>query len=241
MTETTPPLQAGPAASTRVILVEDNHDLRQGLAEYLRLSGFEVTDVASGVGFYQALRQGRFDIAILDINLPDISGLTLASELAAEGRMGIIMLSARVGSQDRTEGYQRGADLYLTKPVDGPELALAVRNLAKRLNKTPHAPAALVWQLDTRGQKLVSPQGGHVALSGKEMLFLEQFIGKPDALVTRAALFKALGYDERAPETRSLDAMLHRLRQKAATLPDQLPLRVVHALGIRFAGELQLA
>src|ERR1700742_2168908 len=103
-----PPQAGSPPASTRstrVVLVEDDHDLRQGLSDYLRLSGITVVDVASAAAFYKALRREDFDIAILDINLPDISGFELTRDLATEGRMGVIILTARTGRDDKIQGY----------------------------------------------------------------------------------------------------------------------------------------
>ncbi|WP_163484600.1 response regulator transcription factor, partial [Escherichia coli] len=88
-----------------------------------------VTEAASGIALYKALRQESYDIAVLDVNLPDISGFELARDLAPQAEMGIIMLTARTGRDDRVRGYADGADLYLTKPVDSEELALAIVNL----------------------------------------------------------------------------------------------------------------
>lgn len=96
----------------RVILVEDDHDLRQSVADYLRLRKIDVTEVASGIELYKALRQERYDIAVLDVNLPDVSGFDLARDLASQKDMGVILLTARTGRDDRVRGYAGGADLY---------------------------------------------------------------------------------------------------------------------------------
>ncbi len=132
------------AAAISVVLVEDDHDLRHGIADYLRLQAIDVTDVASGIGFYTALNHNDFDEAILDVNLPDVSGFELARAASSGKRMGVIMLTARANREDRINGYEHGADLYLTKPVDGEELALAIGNLARRIRAiaTPAAHAA---------------------------------------------------------------------------------------------------
>jgi len=87
----------------------------------------------AATAFYTTLMEGDFDVAILDVNLPDVSGFELARVISSSRPMGVIMLTARTGRDDRIKGYEEGADLYLTKPVDGEELALAIANLARRV------------------------------------------------------------------------------------------------------------
>lgn len=243
------------SAATRVILAEDDHDLRLGLAEYLRLSAFAVTDVASGLAFYKALRTDDFDIAILDVNLPDTTGFELARDVSAERRMGIILLTARTGRDDRKRGYAEGADLFLTKPVDGEELVLAIRNLARRLraegqepgaSEEPVAPpapvrAAPAWRLELAHRRLVSPEGRVVRLSGRETMLMEHLAQSQGMTASRASLTALLGYDGFGTESRSLDAALSRMRRKGYDCGVQLPLLAVHAVGIRFAAPIEVA
>jgi len=238
--------------SIRAVLVEDDHDLRQGLADYLRLSGVEVRDVASGLDLYRALRLEDFDIAILDVNLPDASGFDLARELSAERGMGLILLTARTGRDDRIRGYAEGADLYLTKPIDGQELLLAVRNLARRVldgasarpatpdGRGPGAAAVAAWRLDTLRHCLVPPSDGPIQLSGRELMLLEFLAQAQGATVSRTTLAEHLGYGASGAEGRGFDAVLRRLRRKAADRGLDLPLRAIHAIGIRFAAPLLL-
>lgn len=227
---------------TRIILVEDDTELRQGLAEYLRWNGLLVTEAASGLAFYKILRSETFDIAILDINLPDTTGYELAKDISSDPLMGIIMLTARTRRDDRVRGYSEGADLYLTKPVDGEELLLAVRNLARRVRSGNGAPPqAAAWQLDPQHQRLSAPNGTVVALSGREVMLLEQFAKLPGATISRRTLSELLGYGIPGAENRALDAALRRLRQKASESGTTLPLNVVHSVGIRFTAPLVLA
>jgi DNA-binding response OmpR family regulator len=250
------PPQAGSSGALsramRVVLVEDDHDLRQGLADYLRLSGITVVDVASAAAFYKALRREDFDIAILDVNLPDISGFELARDISAERRPGVIILTARTGREDRIQGYAEGADLYLTKPVDGEELVLAVRNLARRVQQSEigdeerpqdadPARASLPWRLELRHYRLVSPEGRVMQLSGREVMLIEHMAQAQGTTVSRTTLATLLGYDIRSPENRGLDAVLRRLRHKAQDIGMELPLHAVHAVGIRFSEALTIA
>ena len=241
----------------RVILVEDDEDLRQGVADYLRLQAIDVTEVASGIAFYTALMGGEFDIAILDVNLPDVSGFDLARTVSAGKRMGIIMMTARTGREDRLHGYEQGADLYLTKPVDSEELALAITNLGRRVRAAAvsakpqtsaeeRAPVQAAttqgaWTLNMQRCRLVSPQGVQILLSGREAMLMELLARATGATVPRHAMDALLGNSSSDPESRRLDAALRRLRVKARTAGADLPLHAVHAVGIRFIGVLSLA
>ena len=233
----------------RVILVEDDDDLRQSLADYLRLRGLLVTEAASGIAYYQALRSTEYDVAILDINLPDILGYDLARELAAERRTGIILLTAMTDSGDRQRGYENGADVFLSKPVAGEELFLAVANLARRLterefNKPKLAekaagPSDLAWRLNLKQHALIAPDECRVALTGKEVVFLQAFAGSyPGITVSRNDLSAALGYHGLGPESRSLDALLRRLRIKVQESGSELPVHSIYAVGICFSAPL---
>ncbi|KRE17507.1 hypothetical protein ASE63_13770 [Bosea sp. Root381] len=235
----------------RVLLVEDDNDLRAGLADYLRLSGLIVAEASSGIAFYKALRTDRFDVAILDVNLPDTSGFELARDAAEEGNMGVVLLTARAGRDDRVRGYSVGADLYLTKPVDGEELLLAVRNLTRRARtlgpapspanpQTPSLPSDSAWKLDAMRQALLPPHGTRLALSGREMLLVEALARAEGTTVSRQKLASELGYADASSESRSLDAVVRRLRQKAQDAGVELPLKAVHAIGFRFAAQLKL-
>lgn len=232
----------------RAVLVEDDHDLRQGLADYLRLSGVEVRDVSSALDFYRLLRLEDFDVAILDVNLPDANGFDLARELSEERGMGLVLLTARTGRDDRIRGYAEGADLYLTKPIDGRELLLAVRNLARRVQSSTAArpitaegragAPAHAWRLDALGQSLVPPGGDPIPLSGRELMLLDFLAQADGATVPRRVLSEHLGYAASGSDGRGFDAVLRRLRRKAADRGHELPIRAVHAMGIRFAAPM---
>ncbi len=236
------------ATAIRVILVEDDHDLRHGIADYLRLQAIDVTDVASGIGFYTALIRNDFDVAILDVNLSDVSGFELARAASSGKRIGVIMLTARANREDRINGYEQGADLYLTKPVDGEELALAIGNLARRIRAiaTPSANAASSngpsatthqpWLLELQQRRLIAPAGVSIQLSGREAMLMEHLASAAGATVSRGAIDTLLGHTHSDRESRRLDAALRRLRMKARAAGVDLPLHIVHAAGVRFVG-----
>ncbi|KAA3499384.1 DNA-binding response regulator [Rhizobium rhizogenes] len=235
--------QSGGNQPIRVILVEDDFDLRQGLTDFLRLNALAVTAVANGAEFDRAFATENFDIAILDLNLPDISGFEIARYITENTNLGIIILTARTLRDDKLRGYAEGANLYLTKPVDGDELVLAIKNLADRIVQTgetskPPVEPATGWRFDSAARRLVSPQGIAIRLSGREAKLVSRLAEEGGRIVSRAELVRAMGYGEMTPETRSLDAVLRRLRVKAREAGLELPVHVIHAAGFQFSGEI---
>ncbi len=226
---------ARPAECFKVLLVEDDNDLRQSLADYLRLRKMHVTEAASGIEFYKTLLNGRYDIAVLDVNLPDTSGYELAAAVhASQHAMGIIMLTARTGREDRVRGYQVGADIYLTKPVDSEELALAIGNLARRARSIPRAAASGVeWQVDRQRRTLHGPGDATVRLSVRETILLEHLARQPGVTVPRLDIAALYGDMEPDPESRRLDAAMARLRAKIRSAGLESPVQIVHGIGLR--------
>lgn len=232
-------------ATAQVLLVEDDDELREGLAENLRLNGLTVREAATGSDFRVAMATSEVDVAIIDVNLPDANGFELARDLRDdENRPGIIMLTARADRQDRLQGFAEGADLYMTKPVDSDELVLAIRNLAKRIIQSrAHRPRpaveGLTWRLDVARKILMSPDNKFLILTGKEVMLLEMFEKARGKAISREYAGAAMGYGVPGPNHRGLDAALRRLKEKAEKMKIDLPFLIVHSVGIRFVGELK--
>lgn len=236
----------------KIILVEDDHDLRQSLADYLRLRNMHVTEAPSGIAFYKAWRQERYNIAILDVNLPDVSGFELARDLAAQPEMGIILLTARTSRDDRVRGYAEGADLYLTKPVDTEELALAILNLGRRIRRESEERASVrgggagetrkgvAWQLNRQTQMLRSPDAKSMKLSAREVILLEHLAARPHETVSRDLIMRLFGHVRVDPESRRFDAFLARLRSKLKAAEMECPLQVVHSAGVRLVKQIDV-
>ncbi|MFW2454814.1 response regulator transcription factor [Methyloversatilis discipulorum] len=121
-------------APLNLLIVEDNDDLRDSLADALGTRGHHVVALDCAEAVPEQAELTRLDLAIVDLNLPGEDGLALAQRLReAQPGLGIIMLTARAQSSDKVAGYEHGADIYLTKPVSLQELAGAVQALGRRL------------------------------------------------------------------------------------------------------------
>jgi two-component system, OmpR family, response regulator len=227
----------------RIIIVEDDRDLRESIAEFLTISGYEVITVGDGRSFYRALDSGNFAAAIIDIGLPDQSGLVLADYLRSNTSTGIIILTARDSEEDQVKGYETGADLYLCKPVASRVLVSAVRRLTERLQ--PQQPGAALpnsgWLLSRQQWQLTGPDGRSVPLTSLEFSFLDCLAGSSDRQATREAIVAQVYRHNDEYTGRALDALVRRLRKKMACVPETSnPIRSVYAVGYRFSDPLNV-
>ena len=154
-----------------LILVEDNERLRQELENSLREDGFDVRSVDSGAALNLALQERRADVLILDLNIAEEDGISIARRMRISSpKMGIVMLTARVRSIDKQEGYQSGADVYMTKPARPAELVAAIKNLLNRLAPQPDQSS---WVLDTKMLNVRIEQTTFIGLTSIEAELLK--------------------------------------------------------------------
>jgi len=199
----------------RLLLVEDDEDLGEGIRIALKPEGYTVDWVRDGVAASGALRQESFDIAILDLGLPRMDGLAVLRGLrGAASAVPVLVLTARDATTDRIAGLDAGADDYLVKPFEVDELKARLRALIRRSLKRPQS--ALEFhevRLDPVSQE-VTYRGKPVTLQRKEFLLLHQLLSQPGRVFTREKLEQALyGWDEVA-ESNAIDVHIHHLRKK---------------------------
>jgi DNA-binding response OmpR family regulator len=230
-------------SESKVLIVEDDSDLRESISLYLEDEGVAVTGAGSADEFYRYLAQGSYDVAVIDIGLPDRSGYVLAEELRRNTELGIIILTARGDIEDRVQGYAVGADLYLVKPVDIRELLAAVVSMTgRRLERSQHPPmSGGIWRLSRSSWHLVSPAGIEIMLTGKEFEFIHILAlaeGKP---VERKQLMTSLHYPEKDWEGRALTELSRRLRKKIShQTGSESPLHTHHSIGYCFSGSIAI-
>lgn len=228
-------------AMPTVALLEDDALLRERvLAPGLAGFGFAVTGMDSAAALQVHLARGHYDIAVLDVGLPDADGFAVARELRELfPRIGIVMLTGRCETLDRVRGLSLGADAYLAKPVEVELLAATLYSLLRRLQgDAPRAlpptptPEQRGWQLDAGGWCLLSPAGGTVALTRTERRVVERLTAASGQLVTRDQLVAALTDNIYDFDPHRLDSLIYRLRRKVANIcGEPLPLNAVHGEG----------
>ncbi|MBV5303707.1 MAG: response regulator transcription factor [Chlorobium sp.] len=229
--------------SKRLIIVEDDPLLRQDMIEYLTLAGYDVTGVGSAADFYHEVRTHHYVLAILDVGLPDQSGLVLAEYLRKNSSLRIIMLTALSSSDDKFAGYRSGVDIYMTKPVDCRELAASIGNLIERITAALPPPAAAAaassWKLLRSTWELQTPAGDTISLTAKEFEFITCLVApNQQTTVQRQDALKALGYQLNEYGNRSLEALVHRLRQKVEALNCPFPVKTSRGIGYSFTADL---
>ena len=199
----------------RILLVEDDEALGEGIRVALKPEGYTVDWARDGASALHALTHEDFGIAVLDLGLPRMDGLAVLQRLrAAANAIPVLVLTARDSTADRIAGLDAGADDYLVKPFDVDELKARIRALLRR--SFSRAQPVLEYRevsLDPVAQQVIY-RGQPVALQRKEFLLLHELLAQPGRVLTRDHLQQVLyGWDEEA-ESNALEVHIHHLRKK---------------------------
>ncbi|MGC1178390.1 MAG: response regulator [Methyloceanibacter sp.] len=197
--------------SPHILVVDDDSRIRELLARYLQEHGFRVTTAVDAASARATMRSLSFDLLILDVMMPQESGLDLARSLRRESQLPILMLTARAEPEQRIEGLEIGVDDYLAKPFDPRELLLRVGNVLRR---GAHPPASgevrmgnFVFHI---GRGELKRGGETVRLTERERELLRYFAQRPGTPVSRHELAK----DGENGGERAIDVQINRLRRK---------------------------
>ena len=218
----------------KIIVVEDEAHLAKGLQFNLEREGYRVTLVDNGQSALDLLGKEEFDLMILDIMLPKVSGLEVARRIRKTNmRFPILMLSAKSTDEDRELGLQAGADDYLTKPFHLPELLLRVKGILRRWEwyKEPVHDQE-VFQFGDMWINFASGKAkgcsGEFYLTAKEALLMKLLVKNKGNIVTREELLeKVWGYDPQT-ETRTVDNFVARLRKYFEKKPQSPKYIITH-------------
>lgn len=202
----------------RILLVEDDPLLGDGLAAGLRQAGFAVDWLKDGDSALAALQSERFDLLVLDLGLPKRDGMAVLRRLRFEGSaMPVLILTARDATSDKIAGLDGGADDYLVKPVDLDELAARIRALLRRAagRAEPELRHGGIV-LDPAGHR-VEVDGRPVELSAREFAVLHALLVNAGRVMTRSQLEQSIyGWSEE-PDSNALEVHIHHLRRKFGT------------------------
>jgi two-component system OmpR family response regulator len=203
----------------RILVVDDDAQLRALLESYLAEHGYAVVTVADGEAMRRALLERACDLVILDLMLPGDDGLALCRELRSQSKIPILMLTARGDELDRIIGLEMGADDYLPKPFHPRELLARIRSVLRRVQDRPgEAPARAFrfagWTLDIGLRHLVGADGVAVPLSTGEFRLLHALAESANRVMSRDRLMDVLSGREAGPFDRSVDVMISRLRRR---------------------------
>jgi two-component system response regulator RegX3 len=227
----------------RILLVEDERSIAEGLKVSLEAEGFELTWARDGQEAMTGWERARPDLILLDLMLPGISGLEVCRAIRARSAVPIIMLTARDTEVDRVVGLELGADDYLTKPFSSRELVARVRAVLRRATSLRvddprgEAPAVEVAGVRVdRARHEVTVEGEPVTVPPKEFQLLALLIEHAGRVLTRDQLIDEVWGSDYVGDTKTLDVHVRRLRQRIERDP-HVPERIetVRGVGYRFA------
>ncbi len=215
----------------RLLLVEDHHRLAEALSDGLSRGGFSVDVAASIEEARDTVGHSVYDLALLDLGLPDGSGLTLLREWRGTIDMPVIVLTARGALGDRIDGLDSGADDYVVKPVEIPELIARCRAVLRRpgsrLSVTLEAGAL---RLDTVHRD-VSVEGANLPLGRREIDTLEIMMRRKNRVVSRRAMEEALYSQDAEITPNAIDAAVSRLRRALESAETDVRIQTVRGIG----------
>jgi two-component system, OmpR family, response regulator RegX3 len=225
----------------RILLVEDEESLAESIRYTLEQEGFTVTVAVDGRKAIERFRSDHPDLVILDLMLPELSGLDVCRLIRQESNVPIVMVTAKDSEADKVAGLELGADDYVTKPFSIRELVSRVRaHLRRALMQEPVATEEMLnagpIEMDVAKHE-VRVDEGLVAFPPKEFELLEAFLRRRGRLLTREFLIEEIWGHDYVGDTKTLDVHVKRIRQKIENDPhDPELLLTVRGLGYKFVG-----
>jgi two-component system KDP operon response regulator KdpE len=207
--------------SAKILVVDDDPQIRRVMRVTLTGRGYEVDDAKSGEAALEKIREQRFDLVLLDMNMPGIGGLEACRAIRSQSEIAIVMLTVRDSETDKVEALDAGADDYVTKPYNPPELLARIRAALRRTPWT-HGPTgrlrlgAVEVDFDTRQ---VTARGGRVRLTPKEFELLRYLVAHQNKVLTHRELLQAVWGPDYGDQVDYLRVFVNQLRKKIEASP----------------------
>ncbi len=219
-----------------MLLVEDDPSIREIATLGLERAGFRVTATGDGRDALLRFRQAPFDLVVLDVMLPSLDGFEVCREIRRESQLPIVMLTARSELHDVVVGLELGADDYVTKPFELPELVARIKAVLRRSVAGPTDGTISVDDLEIDpGGFSVRRRGEEIPLTATEFRLLLELARRPKQVFTRELLLELVWNYDYLGDSRLVDAAVQRLRAKIEDNPKQPKLvRTVRGVGYRF-------
>ncbi len=200
----------------RLLLVEDDAMVGEAMARTLKSAEYAVDWVKDGEQAQSALKMGSYDICVLDLGLPKKSGLKVLEDLRQDnGRLAVVIVTARDSVEDKVAGLDLGADDYIVKPFDSDELKARLRSVLRRKNgqASPLLTNGKIT-LNPSNKEVRGPDGKECRLTGREYALLHALILRPGNIMSKRELEETLyGWDEE-PESNVIEFVIHSIRKK---------------------------
>lgn len=220
---------------TRILLIEDDPGVREGLELALSHQGYRVDSAASGESGLERVKVSRPDVVILDLMLPGIDGFEVCRRLRLLGDVPVIMLTARGGDFDIVAGLATGADDYVVKPVEAPVLDARIRAVLRRTRREPELPQVFGDLVIDRAALSVHKAGCVINLTATELRLLLLLSESPGQVFSRHQIFASVWGKDFLGNSRLVDACIHQLRAKIEDAPaEPVYMQTVRGFGYRF-------
>lgn len=219
----------------KILIVEDEANIRELLRLYLEREGYTVLEAENGVEGIKKWKSDKPDMLLLDVMMPVMDGWEVCREIRAESDVPIIMLTAKGETADRVSGLEMGADDYIVKPLEMPEVIARVRAVFRRI-APDDAPEKLSFDnlvIDKQAYDLVI-KGKRVDAPPKEIELLYFLASSPNRVFTRAQLLDEVWGFDYFGDTRTVDVHVKRLREKLGGVSDKWELKTVWGVGYKF-------
>ena len=219
----------------KILIVEDEASIRELLRLYLEREGYTVLEAENGVEGIKKWKSDKPDMLLLDVMMPVMDGWAVCREIRAESDVPIIMLTAKGETADRVSGLEMGADDYIVKPLEMPEVIARVRAVFRRM-APDDAPEKLSFDnlvIDKQAYDLVI-KGKRVDAPPKEIELLYFLASSPNRVFTRAQLLDDVWGFDYFGDTRTVDVHVKRLREKLEGVSDKWELKTVWGVGYKF-------
>jgi len=230
-------MMAGIALAQKILIIEDESDIRELLTYNLDREGFDVVGAANGEEAFMALKSEPVQLVVLDLMLPDVSGLEICRFIRRDSdlsRLPVIMLTAKGEEVDRIVGFELGADDYVTKPFNIREMILRVKAVLARSKTTSVAGKAL-----RRGPLTIDPEqyeatvdGRQLSLTATEFHLLHHLAAHPGHARNRDELLDIIWGEDKFVTPRTVDTYIRRLREKLGTAGEMI--QTLRGVGYRF-------
>lgn len=230
-------LSRGSKDMAHVLVVEDDRELSQLLADYLLRDGHRVDQIHQGGAVLQRLTADMPDLILLDLMLPGMDGLEILRQLRRRWTVPVILVTARVEEVDRLIGLESGADDYVCKPFSPREVVARVRAILRRVSLANSAgPSDSEWSVD-RDARQVRFRGQLLELTAREFDLFEVLTSRPGRVLSRRQLLDLIYADTLDVTERAIDSHVKNLRRKLAQVGGgQDCIRSVYGVGFSFEG-----
>ena len=222
-------------SNKKILIVEDDENIRELLRLYLEREGYDISEAENGAIGLSKWKAENPDMMLLDVMMPVMDGWTVCKEIRAESDVPIIMLTAKGETADRVSGLEMGADDYIVKPLEMPEVIARVRAVFRRMapDETPEKLSFDNLVIDKQAYDLVI-KGKRVDAPPKEIELLYYLASSPNRVFTRAQLLDDVWGFDYFGDTRTVDVHVKRLREKLEGVSDKWELKTVWGVGYKF-------